>query len=147
REPLNLTVEWRLDLEGLAYPETANADMENYSAVQLFVRTARQVQPQFDLSAENAAQVQCLCQQVAGMPLALKLAAAWLRVISLDDVVAEVERGLDLLATQLRDVPARQRSMRAIFDYTWALLTPEEARVMAGLSVFRGGFTLEAARA
>jgi tetratricopeptide (TPR) repeat protein len=79
------------------------------------------------------------------MPLAIKLAAAWLRLMTVQEVVKEVERGLDLLATQMRDVPARQRSMRAIFEQTWELLTPLEQRAMASLSIFRGGFLREAA--
>jgi tetratricopeptide (TPR) repeat protein len=77
--------------------------------------------------------------------LALKLAAVWLRVMPVAQIVAEVERSLDILATHMRDVPPRQRSLRAIFDYTYARLAPAEQRALAALSIFRGGFRQEAA--
>jgi predicted ATPase len=144
-EPLNLAAEWRYDLAGLAYPRANQDDLESFGAVQLFAQTARQARASFQLSPENRHHVAALCQLVGGMPLAIKLAAAWLRMMQVQDVVAEVERGLDLLATQMRDVPERQRSMRAIFEQTWALLTAPEQRAMALLSVFYGGFRRQAA--
>lgn len=144
-EPLNMAAEWRFDLGGLSFPRSANDKLEEYGAVQLFVQTARQVRPSFQLANENAAHIRALCQTLGGIPLAIKLAAAWLRMMQVQDVAMEVERGLDLLATQMRDVPPRQRSMRAIFEQTWDLLTPLEQRAMAPLSVFRGGFRREAA--
>jgi tetratricopeptide (TPR) repeat protein len=123
REPLQLTAEWRLDLAGLAFPEDGeplpvnrepNTDHRiptpDYPAVQLFVQTAQQVRPNFDLSDEEKGTAYHLCQLVAGVPLALKLAAGWLRAMPLPQIVAEVEKGLDILATQMRDVPLRQRS-------------------------------------
>lgn len=151
REPLGLDSEWRLDLQGLVYPsedDEMGHDITSmqHSAVQLFVHAAQQVRPDFTLNAQNADRIRLLCQLTAGMPLALKLAATWLRVMSLERIVAEIENNMDILSTRMRDVPERQRSMRAIFDYTWRLLTPEEQRVFAALSVFRGGFTDEAAR-
>ena len=152
-EPLNLAAEWRFDLAGLSYPRTdqdgnqdSNQDaLARYGAVQLFVQSARQVRPTFQLTADDVPHVRALCQLVGGMPLALKLAAAWLRMIPVQEIVQEVARGLDVLATQMQDVPPRQRSMRAIFEHTWELLTRQEQRVMASLSVFRGGFRRQAA--
>lgn len=144
-EPLNLSAEWRFDIAGLAYPRTASDEPERYEAVQLFVQAVRQVRPAFQLTPENGPHIGSLCQLVGGMPLALKLAAAWLRMMTVLEVVSEIERGLDLLATQMQDIPPRQRSMRAIFEQTWMMLLPQEQGVLALLSVFRGGFRREAA--
>jgi DNA-binding SARP family transcriptional activator/predicted ATPase len=145
REPLQLQAEWRLDLEGLTYPpseehETADT-LHSYSAVQLFVQLAQQVLPSYQLMPENTPYVRRLCRLVAGSPLALKLAAAWVRIFTCDRIVNDIEQNLDLLSTQMRDIPARQRSMRAVFDYTWQLLSPEEQQLLLAISLFRGGFT------
>ncbi len=167
REPLQLTAEWRLDLAGLAFPRDDEPLPEissplsaikppltahqllltDYPAGQLFVQAAQQVQPNFTLTEANTGQVYRLCQLVAGVPLALKLAAGWLRAMPLSHIVAEVEKGLDILETQLRDVPTRQRSLRAVFDATWAQLSEAEKRVFTAVAIFRGGFTAAAAQA
>ncbi|MBV7333174.1 tetratricopeptide repeat protein [Chloroflexi bacterium TSY] len=156
RESLNIDAEWRMDLTGLTFPADSNeeravADLEpisltkQYSAVQLFVQTATQVRANFVLSRENMYDVFRLCRLVSGMPLAIKLAATWLRAMPCHQIVTEVERNLDILSTRMRDVLPRQRSMRAIFDYTWELLDQEEQDAFVGISVFRGGFSEEAA--
>lgn len=147
REPLQIAAEWRLTLEGLPYAREQTAEIEAYGATQLFVQTAVQMQPDFALTPGVVPLVRRICQLTAGMPLALKLAAGWLRTIPLSRIVAEMESNLDILATRMRDVPARQRSMRAVFDYAWSLLTPPEREAFRALSVFRGGFTAEAASA
>jgi tetratricopeptide (TPR) repeat protein len=82
---------------------------------------------------------------VGGMPLGILLAAAWLTILTPAEIAAEIEASLDFLETDLRDVPERQRSMRAVFDHSWNLLTAREQAVMQALSVFRGGFSREAA--
>ena len=79
------------------------------------------------------------------MPLGIELAAAWVRTLSCDEIAREIERGLDFLSVSTRDLPARHRSMRAVFDHSWKLLTEEEQGVLLRLSVFRGGFRREAA--
>lgn len=128
-----------------------------YSAVQLFLSSARRVQPGLELTADDLADVARICRLVEGMPLAILLAASWARVLTPAEIAArlsgdtvdgacDVDRGLDLLETDWRDVPARQRSMRAVFDHSWNLLTEQERAVLAALSVFRGGFTHEAAQ-
>ncbi|MGE5222044.1 MAG: ATP-binding protein, partial [Omnitrophica WOR_2 bacterium] len=79
-----------------------------------------------------------------GMPLAVELAAGWVRTLTCGEIAAELEKSLDFLSASARDLPARHRSMRAVFDHSWALLTPPEQRALARLSVFRGGFAREA---
>ena len=158
RVRLNLAAEWLLPLEGLATPPVGQPDdsgaeaveqqdLERYSAVQLFVHGVRRLQPGFALAPANAPTVVRICRLLEGMPLALELAAAWVRVLPLAEVAVQVAHSLDLLATDLRDVPARHRSMRAVFDHSWRLLSPRERCLLRQLAVFRGGCTREAAAA
>src|SRR5262245_43058230 len=79
------------------------------------------------------------------MPLGLVLAAAWAEMLSLDEIAQEIERSADFLAADWADAPERQRSMRAVFDWSWRLLNDAERHTLLGLSVFRGGFIREAA--
>src|SRR5258705_9744345 len=81
------------------------------------------------------------------MPLGIELAAAWVRVLPLDEIADEIARTLDFLAASARDLPARHRSLRAVFEHSWNLLTNDERIVMRRLSVFRGGFSRAAAAA
>ncbi len=145
RERLNLHAERVFDLFGLAVPETV-AEAEGYDAVKLFVQAASGTRADFALDDTNLPTVARICQHVQGMPLALELAASWLRALTLGDVAAELERGSDL-ETSKRDLPERHRSLRAVFDASWELLTDEERTALRKLSVFRGGFRREAASA
>ncbi len=148
REPLNLASEWRLDLEGLPIPPAEEHDLaalKSYAAVALFAQSASQMNAQFRFSAENATEIGQLCQLVAGIPLALQLAATWLRTMSIPSILSALERDLNILATDMRDIPPRQRSLRAVFESTWLLLSAEERLAIETLSLCRGGFTQEAA--
>src|SRR5262249_42139823 len=82
-----------------------------------------------------------------GMPLGIELGAAWLKTLSCDRIADEIQHSLDFLATPLRNIPERHRSIRAVFDHSWGLLMPDEQAAFRRLSVFRGGFTSEAATA
>jgi predicted ATPase/DNA-binding SARP family transcriptional activator len=117
-----------------------------YSAVKLFVQTAQRVYPGFEPQPKELAAIVRICHLVEGMPLGILLAAAWVDMLSPQEIAAEVEHSLDFLATDLRDVPERQRSIRAVFDRSWNLLTERERGVFQALSVFRGGFTRAAAQ-
>lgn len=157
RERLNLQEEWLLTVESLTFPndlspELPAAQMEvdelnAYSAVQLFVQCARRVQPNFQLDARNATAVGRICQLVAGMPLGLTLAAAWVRHLACTEIVGEIEQTVDFLATSLRNTPARHRSMRAVFDYSWRLLNGAEQQALAQLAIFPQPFSRQAAEA
>lgn len=145
REPLHLSFEWRVDLDGLPYPEEGTSDADELESVRLFLQCAEQVKPGFELGPETRPLAYRLCATLAGMPLAIKLAANWLRVMSLEQIVTEVDRSLDILTSQMRDIPNRQRSMSAVFEATWGMLSSEEQRAFASLAVFRGGFSAQAA--
>jgi predicted ATPase/DNA-binding SARP family transcriptional activator len=146
RERLNLQAEWLVEVGGMPLPQSeSTADIEDSSAVDLFVQSARRVRPDFALATADRPAVTRICQLVEGMPLAIELAAAWLRVLTCAEVAREIEQSLEFLTTALRDIPERHRSLRAVFDHSWDLLSPAEQRVFRGLAVFRGGFRRDAA--
>ncbi len=146
RQRLALVEENRYELSGLNFPDWLTPeDVLDYTAVQLFVENGRRLRPNFTVTERNVADVVRICQLVQGMPLGLLLAAAWLQLLSPAEISVEIEKSLDFLAAELADLPSRQRSMQAVFDYSWQMLTAVEQAVLAKLSVFRGGFTREAA--
>jgi predicted ATPase len=153
RQRLALQEEHLLVIPGLDYPLpplAADVSVDRiaaFAAVQLFVQAARRLQHDFVLAGDNARAVAEICYLVEGMPLALELAAAWVEVLPLAEIAAEIRKNLDFLESDIRNVPRRQRSMRAVFDTTWQLLGQDEQEIFARLSVFRGGFTREAVEA
>ncbi|MBN1484798.1 MAG: tetratricopeptide repeat protein [Chloroflexia bacterium] len=144
RERLNLQEEWAYQVSGLSYPEVDGSGEVSYSAVDLFLQRARQVDRHFDPQADFSCLLQ-ICRLTEGMPLAIELAAAWVSGRSCREILRELEQTLDILATSLRNVPLRHRSVRASFEHSWGLLAEQERRAFAALSVFRGGFAQEAA--
>jgi predicted ATPase/DNA-binding NarL/FixJ family response regulator len=144
RERLNLREEWVYDVRGLSFPENGRlSTLEDYTAVQLFLQNARRAG--YAPQDTDAAAIVRICQMVEGIPLAIELAAAWVRIMPCAEIAREVERSLDILTTTTRNVPEKHRSMRAAFERSWDLLTGEEQAEFRKLSVFRGGFTREAA--
>jgi predicted ATPase/DNA-binding SARP family transcriptional activator/Tfp pilus assembly protein PilF len=116
-------------------------------AVALFVARARAVRPDFALTPANAAAVATVCARLDGLPLALELAAARVRLLSAQDLQARLQRRLELLTGGPRDLPARQQTLRATLDWSHDLLDAAEQRLLARLAVFAGGCTLAAAEA
>ncbi len=147
QERLNISGEWTLSIDGLAVPTSPDArDAARYSAVRLFLESAQRARTGFALTSEEQPYVVRICQLVGGMPLAIELASSWVRALSCEEILAEIEQSPDLLSTSARDAPVRHRSLRAVFDYSWALLSEQEREALMRLSVFRGGFRREAAR-
>jgi DNA-binding SARP family transcriptional activator/predicted ATPase len=152
RERLNLQQEWLYPVQGLNLPpiesdvdaERREDQVETFSAVQLFIQRARLVRPEFDVRAELTCVVQ-VCHLVKGMPLGIELAAAWIRMMPCQVIAEEIEKNAGFLFTQLRDMPERHRSLRAVFEYSWRLLTVGEKEALRNISVFRGGFQRQAA--
>jgi predicted ATPase/DNA-binding XRE family transcriptional regulator len=146
REPMQLQAEWVFEVQGLPVPESAEPDaLAASSAARLFVQRARQARVGFTLDAEEREAVWKICQLVAGLPLGIELAAAWVATLSCQEIAREIQRTMDFLASTARDVPDRHRSIRAAFEHSWALLSTEEQRVLRNVAVFRGGFGREAA--
>jgi predicted ATPase len=160
REALKLQEEWFHPLAGMRLPPSLSLltggqegetiaggqSIVTYDAVQLFVQTARRAVVDFQPTAHQEAIIR-ICRLVDGMPLALELAASWLKVLSCTQIAEEIERGVDILVTRHQNVPARHRSMRAVLEQAWQLLAANEQRVLAPLAVFQGGFAPEAATA
>jgi predicted ATPase/DNA-binding SARP family transcriptional activator len=147
RVRLALSSEWLFPLEGLPCPEIEDRDrVEAFDAVRLFVAAAQRVEPALVPAVEAAAIVD-ICRQVEGMPLALELAAAWTRVLSCDAIAAELRQGTELLRAVDPAHPPRHASIEVVFEQSWRLLSVVERDALARLSVFRGGFSADAARA
>ncbi|MCB8943387.1 MAG: AAA family ATPase [Ardenticatenaceae bacterium] len=146
RVQLNLYEEWRFDVQSLTLPQADEGDWQAAGSVQLFYQRARRSRVDFDLDGEKTAVIR-ICHLVAGMPLGVELAAAWVRTLPCVEIAEEIARNLDFLATAVQDVPERHRSLRATFNYSWQLLSPVEQAVLQKLTVFRGGFTRAAAEA
>ena len=145
REALNLREEWLYPLKGMSTPPSIYAtSLEDYEAVQLFLSHARRIQPHFDPANEHESVIR-ICQMTAGLPLAIELAASWLKGLSAAHIAQEMQRNLDFLSTTTRNVEERHRSMRAVFDQSWTLLSENERLILARLSVFPGSFAGEAA--
>ena len=154
RARLNVQGEHPFVVFGMDYPDLTPGpeaergepeDIAQYSAIELFLQCLRQAQPGFEPAADDLADIAHICHLVQGMPLGILLAAAWIEMLTPAQIAAEIEESLDFLETGWRDVPERQRSLRAVFDHSWNLLTEREREVFQGLSVFRGGFTRQAA--
>lgn len=115
------------------------------SSVSLFVERAHAVKPDFEITPENAEAVARVCTALDGVPLAIELAAARIRVLSPAELLDRLDRRLSVLVGGSRDLPERQQTIRRTIEWSTQLLTPEQRRLLARLGVFEGGFTLEAA--
>jgi predicted ATPase/DNA-binding SARP family transcriptional activator/Tfp pilus assembly protein PilF len=148
RERLSVQAERVFDVRELAFPEEhVTVGVEEYSAVQLFCERAQRVRADFSLTVATTAAVARICQLVEGIPLGVELAAASVATFPCDQIAAQIARNLDSLSTTMRDVPERHRSMRAVFEHSWELLSEKERRVFQKLALFRGGFEAQAAQA
>jgi DNA-binding SARP family transcriptional activator/predicted ATPase len=148
REPLQLQSEWLFDIRGLPYPTRASqSDALVSAAAQLFLDRARQQRRSALLDGDAAQAVARICQLVEGMPLALELAASASREQPYTAIAQAIGQNLDVLQAAQWDRPERHQSMRAAFEYSWRMLSPEQQRALAALSVFRGTFSPEAAEA
>ena len=141
RQQLRLSAEQIMVIDGLPVPMSPDP---NNPAMQLFAEAVRQHQPSFSLD-ENLPEVFEICRLVYGAPLAIELAAASAHFLPCAHIAKVIAENLDNLQTELRDVPPRHRSVRAVFDHSWALLSEDERLALSKVSIFRGGFSLEAA--
>ncbi|HEX6384120.1 MAG TPA: tetratricopeptide repeat protein, partial [Anaerolineae bacterium] len=147
RGRLNLREEWLLPLEGLPVPEeVTGAGSTASTAVDFFLQSARRIRPNFSPREEDLRAIYAICRLVDGSPLGIELAASWVNMLTPSEIATEISGDFDFLTTRLRDLPARHRSVRSVFEYSWKLLNRDEKRVLCRLSVFRGGFDRNAAR-
>jgi predicted ATPase/class 3 adenylate cyclase/DNA-binding CsgD family transcriptional regulator len=151
REPLHLRGEHEYGVPPLALPDaqhlSAPDELSRYAAVALFVERAAAIRADFALTDENAPAVAEICARLDGLPLAIELAAARVRLLSPEAILARLERRLPLLVGGARDLPARQRTLRDTIAWSYDLLTDAEQGLFRRLAVFVGGCALEAAEA
>jgi DNA-binding SARP family transcriptional activator len=146
RLPLNIKAETRFHLSGLDFPEEGtNKDLNSYCAVMLFLRSAHRAKPGFTPTEDDWPYIGEICRLVGGMPLGIEIAASWLEMLCLPEIVEEIRTGLAFFETDIRDIPERQHSLYSVFDYSWKNLDEKEREQFSQLTIFRGGFTREAA--
>jgi predicted ATPase/transcriptional regulator with XRE-family HTH domain len=146
RERLNLLSEWTFEIMGLPVPSNDREErFESFSSVALFLQSARRVRAGFELQERECQWVRKICHFVAGTPLGIELSAAWVGLLSCEEIAREIERNIDFLAVSMRDLPERHRSLRATMDHSWKLLNDEEKVILSRMSVFQGPFSRKAA--
>jgi predicted ATPase/DNA-binding CsgD family transcriptional regulator len=149
REPLRISGErvWRVASLGIPEPlSTLLPDqVTQFPAVLLFVQRAQAVKSDFVVTSRNAAVVSAICARLEGLPLAIELAAAWVRVLGVDQILERLDNTFELLVGGSRSAPTRQQTMRATLDWGYGLLSEAERVVFQRLAVFVGGWSLEAA--
>ena len=136
RERVNLSEEQTITLYGLPSKD----------AYDLFIQTARRIRSDYAPSEDGKKAIFQICDMIDGLPLAIELAAGWVNMLTPDEIVEEMAEGIDFLETNMRDVPERHRSIRAISENSWKMLSDTEREALRRLSVFRGGFRREAVR-
>jgi predicted ATPase/DNA-binding SARP family transcriptional activator len=147
RAQLDVDGELLVRLEGLPVPAAGADEPARYAGVQLFLQRAQRHVPDFGRIPADLASVARLCQLLSGLPLGIELAARWVGHYTCDEIATEIQADLDFLAIHGRDAADRHHSLRAAFDYSWAMLREGERQALARLSVFRGTFDRAAAQA
>ncbi|HEX6302445.1 MAG TPA: hypothetical protein VF148_18500 [Acidimicrobiia bacterium] len=151
RGSLNVYGEQTYPVPPMAFPDSDAvedpAEIAQGEAVSLFVERARMVRPEFSVTSENVSLISKICARVDGLPLALELAASRIRLLSLDELLTRLERSLPVLSATESDRPERQQTLQKTIQWSYELLHPVEQSLFARLSIFSGGFTLEAAEA
>ena len=151
RARLDLQAEHLLALGGMPLPADAPGlsltALQQAGGTQLFLERARSVAPEIVFDAQHVDAIIAICRLVEGLPLGIELAASWVESYTCEEIADAIQANLDFLTTNRRDAPPRQRSLRAVFDYSWRLLGAAEQRLLAQLSVFRGEFGRDAALA
>jgi predicted ATPase/DNA-binding XRE family transcriptional regulator len=147
RERLNIRGEWTYELHGLSLPPINCAGrLEAYDSISLFTKSAQRVKADFQVTLEDELSLVRICRLVEGVPLAIELAAAWVGILSCQEIAQEIQTSMDFLTTSMRDMPERHRSIRATFDHSWDLLSDEERWALCQLAIFNGGFDRNAAQ-
>lgn len=157
REKLGLQGEWLFRTQGMDFPETLPhaapltsagevEDAQRCGAVKLFFQNVQRVRAGYEPAPDDWPYIVRICQLAQGMPLGILLASAWIELLTPREIAHEIDRSMDFLQSDLKDMPDRHQSMRAVFDSSWNLISDQEQKIFAALSVFRGGFSRLAAQ-
>jgi predicted ATPase len=148
RAPLRVRAEKELSVPPLALPPAGQVlesePLSHYAAVQLFIQRAQAAKAGFEVTSENAPAVAEICHRLDGLPLAIELAAARIRMLSPRALLERMEHSFDVLGGGIRDLPERQRTLHAAIDWSHSLLGDEQKRLFRRLGAFVGGWTFEA---
>jgi predicted ATPase len=151
RAPLRLSGERELPVPPLSLPSVGGGPLEavvdRSEAMELFINRVRAVRPDFALTDANVSAVIEICQRLDGLPLALELAAARVRLLPPQEMLSRLDKRLTILTGGPRDLPARQQTLRATIDWSYGLLSEQDKELFARLSIFRGGRSLDAVEA
>lgn len=145
REALNIGGEVVYQVPTLAIPTHDQMHKMQYAAIRLFVERAQSANAQFKVTEQNAGAVLEICRRLDGMPLAIELAAARVKILSPQEIAARLDQRFDLLTSGARNVLPRQQTLRALLDWSFDLLSEHEGVLFRRLAVFAGGWTLDAA--
>jgi predicted ATPase/class 3 adenylate cyclase len=147
RVKLGISGETTFNLPGLTVAWNTAEEAFEASGVRLFIDAAKRADALFSLDVDDLEPLARILRMVGGTPLGIILSASWVDTLPIGEIADEIEKSLDFLEAGQTAQPERHRSMRAVFEYSWRLLSEQERRTFAGLAVFRGGFTREAAQA
>ncbi len=148
RERLNVAGEWLFDLEGFRFSKELELEaIKEQDATLLFINSAKRVVPTLSFSDDDYRHIHSISERVAGLPLALELAASWARLMSIERIALELSQSYDLLSSDLNDLPERHRNLNSILEKTWLDLSEKKRQTLASFSVFQGGCSLDAAEA
>lgn len=148
RDPLHLEGEVTYTVPPLSLPEeNKSADLASSESIQLFAQRAALLLPLFEVTPSNVTTLARICERLAGIPLAVELAAAHLDIFTPEEILGQLEHSFDLLDSPARSALPRHRTMRAAIEWGWDLLAESERTLLRRLSVFMGGWTLQAAQA
>lgn len=137
--------EYILELEGLHYPDMLSDISEiDYPAIQMFEQCAQRHAPFFE-AEDHLVSIIKICRLTGGLPLALELAASWISVLSCDSIAKEIEQSLGFLEADIKNLPARHKTVHAFLEISWTLLSSQQRHDLASLSIFRNGFERAAA--
>jgi predicted ATPase len=148
RERLNIADETGYELHGLSAPSTdVTVDANESPAVRLFVERAQRSDSRFHANSDELRHIARACRTLGGLPLGVEIAASLVRVLTCQEIADELEYGHDVLTSPFRDVPARHRSLTALFEQSWTALAREERSALMRLSILRGAFRRDTASA
>ena len=146
RQRLNLRAEMIYIVDGMDFQhEGPPEEALECDTARLFLQSARRTKPGIEVKHDEIDDLMLICRLVDGMPLAIELAAAWVELLTLKEIADEITQNIDFLSTNMRDIPARQHSIRAVFEYAWKRLSETERSALMRLAIFRGGWSREAA--